>query len=359
MINRMKIQDLVEGIEPLNEDIMWAAQERLNNLVKPPESLGELESYVIRLSGITRRMIFDISRRAILIFCADNGVCVEGIGSAPQSVTHAQTINFVRGVTGVAVLARAFRAKLIVVDVGVNERVIYPGVRDLRVRVGTGNIRVEDAMTREEAVTAIERGAQLAQEMAVRGYQLIGVGEMGIGNTTTSTAVLSALTGVDSSMIVGIGGGIGHERLLKKRQVIQDALKRAQPDPTDVVGVLAKVGGLDLCAMAGAYLGAAAARLPVVIDGYIGCVAALAAVRLAPMVQPYLFASHISQEPGAVLALSEIGLSAPLHLRLRLGEGSGCPMMFGILDAACAVFSGMATFEEAGIDPDYMEEVQQ
>ncbi len=358
MINRMKLQEIIEGIEPLNDHMARAARERLNGLAKPQESLGELEAYAIRLAGITGRMTLDISRRAILIFCADNGVCAEGIGSAPQSVTHAQTINFVRGLTGVAVLARAFRAKLIVADVGVNERVVYPGVRNLRVRAGTGNIRLEDAMSREEAQAAIERGAQLAQEAAVRGYQLIGVGEMGIGNTTTSTAVLSALTGADSDMIAGIGGGIGHERLIKKRFVISDALRRAKPDPSDVIGVLSKVGGLDLCAMVGAYLGAAAARLPVVIDGYIGCVAALAAIRLAPMVQPYLFASHVSQEPGAALALSQIGLDAPLRLRLRLGEGSGCPMMFGILDAACAAFSGMATFEEAQIDPSYMEDVR-
>ncbi len=358
MIYPMELRDILEGIEPLSETAMDTARERLDALAKPLGSLGELEAYAVRLAGITGRTPPDLSRRAVLVFCADNGVCAEDVGSAPQSVTRAQTINFMRGVTGVAALARAFRARLIVADVGVNEPVACPGVRDLRVRAGTGDIRLEDAMTREEALLAIERGARLAQEAAVRGYGVIGVGEMGIGNTTTSTAVLSALTGMDAGMLAGIGGGIGETRLARKRQVIRDALERAQPDLSDPVGVLAKVGGLDLCAMAGAYLGAAAARLPVVVDGFIGCVAALAAIRLAPEAQPYLFASHLSEEPGAHLALKELGLDAPLRLRMRLGEGSGCPLMFALLDAACAVYADMATFEEAEIDSGYLEDIR-
>jgi len=355
----MEIRDLVEGIGPLDEAAMQCAQKRLNALAKPPGSLGELEAYAIRLAGIFGRVPPALSPRAILIFCADNGVCDERVGSAPQSVTHAQTVNFVRGLTGVAVLARAFQASLVVADVGVNAPVTYPGVRDLRVRPGTGNIRVEDAMARSEALEAIRRGAALAREAAAQGFWALGVGEMGVGNTTTSAAVLSALTGVSSDLLTGIGGGIGDTRLERKREVIRDAIRRADPNPGDVVGVLSKLGGLDLCAMAGAYLGAAAARRPVVIDGLIGAVAALAAVRLAPAVKGYLFASHLSKEPGAALALEEIGLEAPLRLQMRLGEGSGCPLFFSLLDAACAVYRDMATFEEASIDASYLKEIGQ
>lgn len=336
---------------------MAAARKRLDALAKPPGSLGELEAYAVQLAGITGQLPPDITRRAVLVFSADNGVCAEGIGSAPQSVTYTQTVNFMRGLTGVATLAKAFHAQVLVADVGVNQPVSYPGVRNLRVRAGTGNIRLEDAMTRDEAVEAIEKGAAFAREAAENGFVMLGIGEMGIGNTTTSTAVLSALTGADSDTLTGMGGGIGDRRIEIKRAVIRQALCRAKPDKEDVIGVLAKLGGLDICAMAGAYLGAAASRLPVVIDGLIGSVAALAAYRLVPGVLPYLFASHVSQEPGAVLALRELGLSAPLHLGLRLGEGSGCPLMFALLDAACAVYANMGTFEEADIDSGYLEEL--
>lgn len=337
---------------------METARARLDSLAKPPGSLGALEAFAVRLAGITGHTPPDIANRAILIFSADNGVCAEGIGSAPQSVTYAQTVNFARGLTGVAALARAAGANLIVADVGVNTPVRHPGVHDLRVRAGTGNIRVEDAMTRAEAEKAVRGGALLARETAARGVGLLGVGEMGIGNTTTSTAVLSALTGVDSDQLTGTGGGIGDTRLQKKRQVIRDALRRANPDPADVLGVLSKIGGLDLCAMAGAYLGAASMRRPVVVDGLIGGVAALSATRLCPGVAPYLFASHLSREPGAKVALDALNLTAPLCLDLWLGEGSGCPLMFGLLDAACAVYRDMATFEEADINSDYLEEIR-
>lgn len=354
----MNITDIVGGIGPLNFVAMEAAQARLDALAKPPGSLGALELYAVRLAGITGQLPPDISRRALLVFCADNGVVAENVGSAPASVTRSQAINIARGLTGVAVLARANRAAVIACDVGVDVPIEYPGVRSLRVRASTGNIRVEDAMTREEALAALGTGAMMAQEMAVRGYRMLGVGEMGIGNTTTSTAVLAALTGVESDMLCGIGGGIGQARLARKRQVVKDALCRAQADPEDPVGVLAKLGGLDICAMAGAYLGAAAARLPVVLDGLIGCVAALAAVRICPEAKGYMFPSHISDEPGARLALEAVGLSAPLHLHMRLGEGSGCPLMFSVLDSACAVLANMATFEEARIDPGYLADVQ-
>lgn len=364
----MNLHDIIHGIAPLSTHAMEEARERLDILAKPPGSLGQLEGYAVQLAGITglhdpaSGAPANITQRAVLVFAADNGVCDEGIGSAPQSVTMAQAINMTRGLTGMAVLARANRAKVVVADVGMLMPALragrpIPDIRDLRVRASTGNIRLEDAMTRAQAETALLRGALLAQEMAVRGYGLLGIGEMGIGNTTTATAVLSALTGVDPDPLVGAGGGIGGDRLLRKRQVVREALARAQVDPEDTIGVLAALGGLDLCAMTGAFLGAAAARLPVVIDGLISSVAALAAACIAPDAAAYMFASHLSEEPGARYALEQLGLRAPLHLCLRLGEGSGCPLFFALLDAAVAIYGQMATFDEAAIDNRYLDDL--
>lgn len=344
-------------IAPLDVAAMEAARVRLDALAKPPGSLGELEAYAIRLAGITSKIPPDLSKRALLVFCADNGVCAEGIGSAPQSVTRAQAVNIARGITGAGVLCRVAGAQVMVADVGMLERVPGDTVLDLRVRAGTGNICVEDAMTREEALAAMDAGARLAGQAIDSGMTLLGLGEMGIGNTTTSAAVLAALMGAPPETVIGIGGGIGTERLEKKRDVVRRALKRAQADASDPISVLAKLGGLDLCAMAGACLYGAQRRVPIVLDGLISDVAALAACRINKAAEQYLFASHLSEEPGAALALSHMGLSAPLRLSMRLGEGSGCPMMFQLLSAACAIVGDMATFEEAGIDPAYLEEV--
>lgn len=352
------IKQLLDSIQPLNHSAMEAAGRRLDSLAKPIGSLGLLEAYAVRLAGISGGKV-DVTKKALLVFCADNGVCDEGIGSAPQSVTLSQCDNLVRGITGAGVLARRFGAEMIVCDVGMRTPSHLKQVRQLSVRAGTGNIRVEDAMTRQEAETALLRGADVAQECARRGVQVIGVGEMGIGNTTTSSAVLAALTGIDPDRLIGRGGGINSAMLQKKQTVIHDALARANASAQDVIGVLAKLGGLDICAMAGAYLGAAAAGIPAVIDGFIGNVAALAACRLCPAVREYLFASHLSQEPGAVIALEAVGLQAPLRMQMRLGEGSGCPLLFQLLEAAAAIYNQMGTFAEAGIDNSYLEELKE
>ncbi len=358
MIFFMTIHDIIKQITPPNAAAMDAATARLATLIKPEGSLGVLESCAVQLAGIFWEMPKSLPNKKILVFAADHGLCAEGIGSAPQSLTHMQTLNFTRGITGVAVLARHAGAEMIIADVGVLEPVVHKDVRSIRVRAGTGNIRLEDAMTRAEAEEALLRGAELAREAAENGASLLGVGEMGIGNTTASTTVLCALTGLDSDSVTGAGGGIGETRLAKKRQTIHDALARANADPADPIGVLAKLGGLEICAMAGAYLGAASAHTPVVVDGYIGCVAALAAARIAPAVLPYLIPSHQSDEPGAKAALAALGVNAPLHMNMRLGEGSGCPLMFGILDAALCAYHEIATFAEAMIDTAYQEEVR-
>ena len=279
----------------------------------------------------------------------------EGVSSAPQSVTKQQTINLTRGKTGAAVLAKHFGCGLTVCDVGVNADIYESAVLNRKIAYGTQNICTGPAMTREQTLQAILTGAEIARTVDA---DVIGVGEMGIGNTTTSSAVLAVLLGADVEAVTGRGGGITEETFRKKKAVIRTAIEVNRPDRDDVVGVLSKVGGFDLAAMCGAFLGAAAARRPAVIDGLISAAAALCAVRLCPNVRGYLVPSHASFEIGYRLAMEAMDLRPLFDLGMRLGEGSGCPLAFQVLDAACAVINDMATFDEAGINDDYLDEIR-
>lgn len=296
-----------------------------------------------------------LNKKQLLVFAADNGVVAEGVSSAPQSVTKQQTINLMRGKTGAAVLAKHFGCGLTVCDVGVNADIYESTVLNRKIAYGTQNICTGPAMTREQTLQAILTGAEIARTVDA---DVIGVGEMGIGNTTTSSAVLAVLLGADVEAVTGRGGGITEESFRKKKAVIRTAIEVNRPDRDDVVGVLSKVGGFDLAAMCGAFLGAAAARRPAVIDGLISAAAALCAVRLCPNVRGYLVPSHASFEIGYRLAMEAMDLRPLFDLGMRLGEGSGCPLAFQLLDAACAVINDMATFGEAGINDDYLDEIR-
>ena len=296
-----------------------------------------------------------LNKKQLLVFAADNGVVTEGVSSAPQSVTKQQTINLMRGKTGAAVLAKHFGCGLTVCDVGVNADIYESAVLNRKIAYGTQNICTGPAMTREQTLQAILTGAEIARTVDA---DVIGVGEMGIGNTTTSSAVLAVLLGADVEAVTGRGGGITEESFRKKKAVIRTAIEVNRPDRDDVVGVLSKVGGFDLAAMCGAFLGAAAARRPAVIDGLISAAAALCAVRLCPNVRGYLVPSHASFEIGYRLAMEAMDLRPLFDLGMRLGEGSGCPLAFQVLDAACAVINDMATFDEAGINDDYLDKIR-
>jgi nicotinate-nucleotide--dimethylbenzimidazole phosphoribosyltransferase len=251
--------------------------------------------------------------------------------------------------TGIEALARQFNTDLRVVDVGVNADMHNPLIRNRKIRKATWNIAKQEAMTYNEAVAALLIGIETADEAVNEGYTLLGVGEMGIGNTTTSSAVLCAFTGVPVEQAAGKGAGLGEEAYKRKLDVIQAALRVNKPDPDDPIDVLAKVGGFDIAAMAGAFLGGAFRQVPVVIDGFISMVAALAAARLNPWAKEYMLASHASYEQGFAHAAHALGVTPYLHLKMRLGEGSGCPLMFAVIDAACAVIRDMGTFEQASI----------
>jgi len=345
-------------ISPLNNDAMIEAQLRLDSLAKPPGSLGRLEEIAVTLAGISGKMYYDTSKRCVIIMSSDNGVVDEGVASAPQAVTYLQTVNFAKGVTGVDALAKLFGTDLIVVDVGINAEVDYPHIKNKKIRKSTWNIASKEAMTHDEARQAILVGVTTAIEAVKNGYALLGAGEMGIGNTTTSSAVLCALTGIPVEQATGKGAGLKEEAYMKKIDVIRTALANYRPDPSDPVDVLAKVGGFDIAAMAGVFIGGAYMKAPVVIDGFISIVAALVASRLCPAAKDYMIASHSSFEQGFTHAARELGVEPYLHLNMRLGEGSGCPLMFAVIDAACAIIRDMGTFEQACIDNEYLDEIK-
>lgn len=353
-----ELKRLLESIKPLDEQAMAAARARQDSLAKPPHSLGKLEDISVKLAGITGQLFNPMDRRRVIIFASDNGIAHEGVASAPQSVTLSQTINFTRGLTGVAVLAKHFSAELDVVDVGIDADFTQPGVTDRKIAHGTKNFAREPAMTRAECLRAVMTGVERARLAKTDGVQVIGIGEMGIGNTSTSSAVLSVLLDLPAKDTVSRGAGINDAAYLKKVRLIDEAIARYSPDPADPIDVISKVGGFDIAAMCGAFLGAAAEGLPVVIDGFISAVAALCAFRLCPLSAGTMFSSHMSREKGYMLAMNDMDLQPILNLDMRLGEGSGCPIAFEIMSAAQSVIRNMATFAEAAINDDYLAEIR-
>ena len=352
----MNLNTVIAAVSPLNEAAMSAARKRQAQLAKPPGSLGRLEELSVQLAGITGKVHNKIEKKHLLVFASDNAVVSEGVSSAPQSVTLLQTVNLTRHKTGASVLCRHFGCDVTVCDVGVNADIKEPKVLNKKIAYGTQNIACGPAMTRDQALQAILTGIELARNTAA---DVIGIGEMGIGNTTTSAAVLSVLLDADVDKVTGRGGGITDACFLKKKQVITAAIAINNPDKNDVVDVLAKVGGFDIAAMCGAFLGCAASRRPVVIDGFISAVAALCACKLCPNAAAYFVPSHASCEIGYQLAMGAMNLQPLFLLGMRLGEGSGCPLAFEVLSAACAVINSMATFEQAGIDDGYLDEIRE
>ena len=352
----MELHKWIDAVAPLDEAAMAKARERQAQLAKPPGSLGRLEDLSIQLAGITGKLHNKIEKRHLLVFAADNGVVVEGVSSAPQSVTLMQTINLTRHKTGASVLAKHFGCGITVCDVGVNADIMEPKVLNRKIAYGTQNIVKGPAMSREQALQAIAIGIELAKSSDA---DVLGVGEMGIGNTTTSSAVLSVLLDAPVEDVTGRGGGITDDSFRKKKEVIRQAIEVNQPNKKDVIYVLSKVGGFDIAAMCGGFIGAALTRRPVVIDGFISAVAALCAYKLCPNVRGYLTPSHASYEIGYKLAMDAMELQPLFLLGMRLGEGSGCPLAFEILDAACAIINDMATFDQAGIDDGYLDEIRE
>ena len=342
------LKQTLDAIRPVDRAVMAAAQREIDYCLKPPGSLGKLESMARQIAGITGQVHNAIRKKAIVVMMADNGVYTEGVAMYPQDITRIGAEFVTTGRMGVNFLARQAGADIIAVDIGIQVDVDLPRVINRKVRHGTANFLKEPAMTREEAIQAIEAGIEVTIDAIDRGYDLIGTGEIGIGNTTASSAVLFAFTGAPIDRVVGRGAGLTDEAFARKKAVVEEAVRRHRPDPDDPLDVLAKVGGLDIAGMVGTYLACAARRVPVVTDGLISNVAALAAMRCKPEAVQYMIPSHISFEPGAKLLKEITGLEPMLDMDMRLGEGTGCALVFTIIEAALRMIEEMGTFAVLG-----------
>lgn len=344
------LREALMSIQPANKKAISEAWKRIDNLTKPIGSLGELEEIAAKMAGITGKISNKINKKNIIIMCADNGVWEEGVSACPQEVTLTVTNNFTRGITGVCTLSEYAHSDITIVDIGVKGELHNPRIINKKIAYGTKNIAKEPAMTKDEAIKGIEVGIEIVDKLVREGYDLLGTGEMGICNTTTSAAVLSVLSGLSVDTVVGKGSGLSEEQLLNKKRVVQKAIDLNKPDRNDPIDVIAKVGGFDIAGLCGCFIGAAKNKVPIVIDGLISSAAALCAYKLSKSVRDYIFPSHLSAEPGAGYMMEELKLNPMLNLRMRLGEGSGCPLAFNIIEAALYAMNNMATFEEAAID---------
>lgn len=342
------LKQTLDAIRPVDRAVMAAAQREIDYCLKPPGSLGKLKTMARQIAGITGQVHNAIRKKAIVVMMADNGVYTEGVAMYPQDITRIGAEFVTTGRMGVNFLARQAGADIIAVDIGIQVDVDLPRVINRKVRHGTANFLKEPAMTREEAIQAIEAGIEVTMDAIDRGYDLIGTGEIGIGNTTASSAVLFAFTGAPIDRVVGRGAGLTDEAFARKKAVVEEAVRRHRPDPDDPLDVLAKVGGLDIAGMVGTYLACAARRVPVVTDGLISNVAALAAMRCKPEAVQYMIPSHISFEPGAKLLKEITGLEPMLDMDMRLGEGTGCALVFTIIEAALRMIEEMGTFAVLG-----------
>ncbi len=343
-------QETVDRITPVNQELLQQAQLRLDNKTKPLGSLGRLEEFARRIVAISGSTNPDISKKVVFTFAGDHGVTEEGVSLFPREVTPQMVLNFLSGGAGVNVLARHVGADVRVVDVGVDYD--FGGVAGLihkKVARGTKNFAKGPAMTGEETLAAITVGIELANQCRAEGIGLVGTGEMGIGNTTPSSAIIAALSGKTVAEVTHRGTGIGDAALTNKIRVIEEGLALNKPDAADPLDVLAKVGGLEIAAIAGLVLGCAANSIPVVIDGFISTAGALIASEINPHVRDYIFAAHQSVEIGHRFMLERIGVEPILDLKLRLGEGTGAALAMTLIDAGVAILKEMATFEQAGV----------
>ena len=343
----------IARVQPLDQAAMRAAEARQLQLTKPPRALGRLETISIQLAGITASERPHVTDKVVAVMAADHGVVAEGVSAFPAEVTPAMVLNFAAGGAAINVLSRQVGARVSVTDVGVNADLgAAPGIRHRKVRRGTANMAAGPAMSRDEALAAIGAGLELVDEELEAGLDLIATGDMGIGNTTASSAVIAALTGLPVADVTGRGTGITKDALQGKIAVIERALATNHPDPSDPVAVLAAVGGLEIAALTGVVLGAAANRVPVVMDGFISAAACLAAVRLCHDAVDYILPSHVSIEKGHQAVLDELGLVPLFDLEMRLGEGTGAVLAMSIIEASARILDEMATFESAGVAGD-------
>ena len=347
MTREEELEIIIDGIENLDNVAMETARKKWNSIAKPLHSLGKLEEHIIRIAGITGNAEVELKNRALIAMCADNGVVEEGVTQTGQEVTAIVAENFLTCNTSAAIMCKKAGVDIFPIDIGMAADTKVPRYKTAN---GTANMTKGPAMTRDEAIKGIEAGIAMVEELKDQGYRLFATGEMGIGNTTTSSAVASVLLGQPVETMTGRGAGLSSDGLTRKIQAIKKAIDLNKPDAKDSIDVLAKVGGLDIAGMAGVYLGGAALQIPVLIDGFISGVAALVAARLCPEAADYMIASHVSKEPAAYLVLDELGKEAVLHADMCLGEGTGAIALCPFLDMGATLYNTLSTFDDIHVD---------
>ena len=346
----MKLSEILNSIKPLDKKSMDSARQRQNSLTKPHGSLGILEELSVQIAGIKAEVLPSLEHKAIITMAADHGVVAEGVTLYPQEVTRQMVLNFLNGGAGINILAKHIGARVIVVDMGViGGFPPTPGLICKMIDFGTRNMAQGPAMTRQQAMDSIEAGIEIVEAEARKGLDILGTGDMGIGNTTASSAIFAAISGYPVEKITGRGTGIDDKQLAHKISVIEKALTVNKPDPKDPMDVLVKVGGFEIGGLAGVILAGAARKIPVVIDGFIAGAAALIATGLSPQVKNYLIAAHTSAEAGHAPLLGFLRLKPLLNLNMRLGEGTGAALGISLADASVKILTQMATFAEAGV----------
>jgi nicotinate-nucleotide--dimethylbenzimidazole phosphoribosyltransferase len=345
----INLEDVIKGIQPLDYEIGQQVSSYIDTLTKPQGSLGRIEEIAIDLAKMTSTSFPVVSPPGVVVFAADHGIAVEGVSAYPQEVTAQMVYNFLQGGAAINVFSRQIGAKFVIVDIGVAQDLDVEGYISRKVRYGTGNFLQEEAMLREEAIQAIEIGIEVASDMIDSGTKCLILGEMGIGNTSSSSAILAVMSGREVRSVVGYGTGIQEQQLAHKISIIEQALESRKPNPKDPLDILAKIGGLEIAGMTGAMLVSASRRTPILVDGFISTIAAILATKLCPEVRDYIIVGHRSQEPGHQIALELLDKKPLLELDLRLGEGSGAALSFTLLESSSRMLREMATFTSAGV----------
>lgn len=347
--NQALLQSTIQKIQPISQQYIAVAQKRQNNLAKPPGSLGKLEDISIKLAGIYKSEFYQTNPKIIIAYGCDHGIYDEGISQQPQAVTALHFPNYTKGTCSIGILSKFAGSEIIAVDTGIISDEPLEGVIDRKIRKSTSNFAKGPAMSREEAVASIAIGIEFANEYAQKGYKVIGLGEMGICNTSPSSAIVSILSGKDPSQVTGLGAGTPAGGLKHKIDTIRRGIALNNPDKNDPLDILSKVGGFEIGAICGTILGCAANSIPVVLDGFISYAGALIAQHLSTESADYMMASHKSAEPASSLALEMLGLSAALDMGMRLGEGSGAVLFFNLIEAANQIYTNMITFETSAV----------
>lgn len=337
-------------IRPIDKEAVRKSKYHWDHIAKPLNGLGKMEKLVSKIAGIQGKEEVEIKKKAIVVMCSDNGVCCEGVTQTGKEVTAIVTENFAKGITSVNAMSKAAGADVFPVDIGVDGDLKEPDVLKRKVAYGTNNIKTGPAMTKEQARKAIHIGIDIVRTLKQKGYEIIGTGEMGIGNTTTSSAVASVLLNVDPAEVTGKGAGLSYEGILHKTEVIREAIRVNQPDRTDSIDILSKVGGFDIAGLMGVFLGGAMYHIPIVIDGVISAAAALLAKQAVPVAVEYMIPSHLGKEPAAALIMKELGLEPVIHAELALGEGTGAVLLFPLLDLTMSVYNQNKTFDEIDVE---------